>query len=72
MAHLHVFLAAILGFQIGTPAPRSNPDNAHIGTLDEETGELLLSAAEVQKVHRRYKQLSSNRTDHVLKMRMRR
>ena len=66
VTHLKVFLAAILGFSTGQQAKVSNPDANFIGSIDEPTGDYMLSALEVQKVHRRYKQLSFNRTDHVL------
>ena len=69
VAHLRVFMAAILGFAGGQAAKSANPDPNLIGTIDERTEEYRLSAFEVQKVHKRYKQLSSNRTDHVLMQR---
>ena len=57
-------MAAILGFHIGTPAESNNRDPDLIGTLDETTGEYKLSAAEAQKIHKRYQLLSKNRMDH--------
>ncbi len=66
MAHLRVFMAAILGFAAGQAARSANPDPSLIGTIDERSGDYMLSALEVTKVHKRYKQLSANRTDHVL------
>lgn len=72
MAHLRVFMAAILGFPTGKPAKVANPDPSLIGTIDEQTGNYMLSAFEVTKVHKRYKQLSANRTDHVLMQRLER
>lgn len=37
--------------------------------ISEETGEYMLTGSEVQKIHRRYKQLSQNRMDHVMRVR---
>lgn len=70
VAHLKVFMAAILGFSIGIVARSSNPDPELIGTISE--GDYLLSLLEVQKIHRRFKQLSQNRTDFVLLQRKQR
>ena len=64
VAHLKVFLAAILGFSEGPVAKASNPDPELIGTISN--GDYSLSQLEVQKIHRRFKQLSQNRTDFVL------
>ena len=61
-------MAAILGFETGQLAAKSNRNPALIGTLNED-GVYMVSAGEVQKIHRRYKQLSSNRTDHVMAQR---
>ena len=52
--HLKIFMAAILGFHIGTNAESNNRDPDLIGTLDQTTGEYKLSPAEAQKVHKRY------------------
>ena len=46
--HLKIFMAAILGFHIGTPAEANNRDPDLIGTLDETTGEYKLSPAEAK------------------------
>ncbi len=69
VAHLRVFMAAILGFAAGQAAKSANPDPSLIGTIDERSGDYMLSSFEVTKVHKRYKQLSANRTDHVLMQR---
>lgn len=53
VAHLKVFLAAILGFSVGSVAKSSNPDPELIGTIRE--GDYMLSQLEVQKIHRRFK-----------------
>ena len=37
--------------------------------ISEETGEYMLMGSEAQKIHRRYKQLSQNRMDHVMRVR---
>ena len=58
VAHLRVLMAAILGFQTGTQAKVSNPEPAVIGTIDERSGDYMLSSLEVAKVHKRYKELS--------------
>lgn len=58
MAHLRVFMAAILGFHTGHVAKASNPEPTLIGTLDERSGDYMLSQLEVMKVHKRYKELS--------------
>ena len=47
MAHLKVFLAAILGFNCGMTASVSNPNSNLIGTIDEKSGHYMLSALEV-------------------------
>ena len=61
-------MAAILGFENGQLAAKSNPNPALIGSIDED-GFYVVSQAEVQRIHRRYKQLSANRTDFVLRQR---
>ena len=61
-------MAAILGFEIGQLAAKSNPNPALIGSIDKD-GFYVVSQAEVQRIHRRYKQLSANRTDFVLSQR---
>jgi len=38
VAHLRVFMAAILGFQADKPAQSANPDAGLLGTFDESTG----------------------------------
>ena len=72
VAHLRVFMAGILGFHTGQLAKTSNPEPSLIGTLDQRTGDYMLSQLEVAKVHKRYKELSQRRTDHVLMMRLER
>jgi len=59
-------MAAILGFHIGAHAESNNGNPDLIGTLDETTGEYMLSAAEAKKVHKRYHQLSVNHMDHQM------
>jgi len=44
VAHLRVFLAAILGFSICRQAASGNPDPQLIGSIDEQTGEYMLSS----------------------------
>lgn len=55
MAHLKVFLEAILNFSAGAQARNSNTNPDLIGIIDRETGDYMLSAAEVQRVHKRFK-----------------
>lgn len=55
MAHLKVFLEAILNFNAGVLARESNSNPDLIGIIDKDTGDYMLSAAEVQKVHKRFK-----------------
>ena len=43
LAHLKVFMAAILGFSIGTQAKFASPSADLIGTIDERTGEYMLT-----------------------------
>jgi len=62
--HLKIFMAAVLGFHIGTHVEQSNENPDLLGTLDETTGEYTLSTSESQKIHKRYHQLCSNRMDH--------
>ena len=47
VAHLKIFLAAILGFNIGRLAPVSNPDPNLTGTIDDQSGDYMLSKLEV-------------------------
>ena len=54
VAHLKIFLGAILGFSLGPNVKVSNPNPAFIGTIDESSGEYYLSVLEEQKVRKRF------------------